>query len=642
MDAAEERQISDGALSPVRVANYFEDAYDAMELNFTDPMQELGNNDDVSDDTTTSHRQPEVDVSISPLPETLEVNNDDEAIQSHRVKPGVPQVPSCKQEEYLIDQGPNVITTSGSVPEKLESTHTAQDYLKEQTLELQAELSKSSETRPMGVVRFRDGGMEYRESWDEHWFPAEYHYNLRTMFVIADSERGDKYDFPDPQGKDAYDITTFHPDSKNWGPNWQNRPPILKRFSRNGYPVPAYKPEVMTDNGRVVIDQQNHAVLDWIELPLCISSKVPGYKMEAWRRLNPNISTSDILARMPKTDKSFVQERNKLSMRMTRSRLKGACISWIAREGCQAIRDYMANLIGPACVAANSIEAFGRDLTEAEVAAATAANKGKFPARAHRKPKRESQELDAGSTQQPVKLESDQEGDEVVDLTKDDEQPQAQISRPYERPISPLVRSASPLIEARQANAYAPEVIVQRRYPQSEGDVRTATQTRPRSVTPGILVQRQHQYHVGGNSRARMQIQHRPIVRRNAISSANPMVPDISRFHDQYRRRESIGYRRLTDPSHEMPRNRAEVASIQRALRFAREDFMLHYSEEPPLTDNRQSYWMQLQELRIAFVQRWFFAGPPPELTRITDWGESVMEWRPPRLDRRHSSFRHY
>ena len=642
MDVADDRQMSDRASSPVRYTSYFEDAYDAMELELTDPMQELDNDSDVPVNTTTSQRETPIGKSSSPLPTTLELSNNDEIIHAHGVGSGGFNMSDLKQEEVPFDQDSDIVTISSNVPGHLASIHTTQNNPQNQTPEPQAELSRSPDSRPMGEVRFHDGGMDYRESVVTDWLPAVYHYNLRTMFVMTASERGGEYEFPDPQGTDAYDITTFHAESKHWGPTWQNRPSILKRFLRNGYPVPADNPGVMTDRGRVVIDRENHAVVDWKELPVCISSKVPGYKMEAWRRLNPKISTSDILARMPKTDKPSLNERNKLSMRMTRFRLRGACISWVGREGCQAIRDYMASLIGPACVAANSIEAFGRDLTDAEVVAATAANKGKFPGRAHRKVKHESLGSETGSKQHPPKMKPKHgEGDEVK-KDEEDQHLEATAPRAYEKTSTPPVRPAFPLMEAPHIDEPVPEVTVQRQHSHySRGSVRTRMQTHPRSITPEVMLQRQHPFHLHGNPRARMPIQHRPIARRNAIS-VTPILPQLSRLHDEYRRRETIGDRMAADPSHAVPRDRAEAASIQRALRFARDEFITHYSEEAPLTDNRQSYWMQLQELQIAFVQRWFFPGPPPELTRITDWGESVMEWSPPRANRGYPNYYQY
>ena len=34
---------------------------------------------------------------------------------------------------------------------------------------------------------------------------------------------------------------------------------------------------------------------------------------------------------------------------MKRFRLREACTIWVEREGCHAIKDYMASLIGPTC-----------------------------------------------------------------------------------------------------------------------------------------------------------------------------------------------------------------------------------------------------------------------------------------------------
>lgn len=582
MEAQDHEQSFDGPPSPVcPMTHYFEDAYNAMGFDDTDYMQ------DIEMDDSNIPRQ--IEPSIHDIPvivvDSPKSNHGAEVLQTANSL-------FTSQTGYdPLGQGPVTPTASGDISRRLADIP-ASRYIPGQT-SLRPRRWLSNSTRPKGQVRVHSTGMDYQESPGDEWLPAVYHFNMRRQYILY-SFSTDNYVHPDPQGSGgSLDITTYHPDQQTWGPAWQDRPPILKRFVRGDYLGSSYEPAVLTDRGCVVIDQDNHAVKAWSELPLCISSKVPGWKMEAWRRMNPKISILDFAARMVKMDKPLDSARNKLSMRMQRFRLKGACITWVEREGCQAIKNYMTNLIGPACVAANSIEAFGRDLTEAEMAQATRANKGRFPQRSRHKAKVEFPALESGSKQQPLVLESDDGEDEEVTTDEDDEFIDALV------PTQRLPLAAPPGLFQTIANVS--EVIPQRLVPR-------------------------------GGLAPRFQNSYRPPARDIAEPSPAATIPrrpffqetDLRTHHN--RGRESI----RADPRFKEPRNEAEAVSIQRALRFTRDEFVLHYSEEAPLTDTRQSYWLQLQELRVAFVQRWSFRGPLPLLASIEDWGNTVMDWRPP------------
>ncbi len=581
---------------------YFEDAYNAMIFSSSNDMQ--GN--EINDDGVPLPAEPlSVDNPVnevgSPGMNYREVDRQNEAVEQQRADAGLSQAPlSQSAEDAAAGQSPIFISKSSCMPRKLADIP---EYREDPTAQVPSMPSTKrwfSDCKKKGEVRFLPIGMDYRENAGEKWVPAVYHYQLREQYILSSIPSGEGYDFPDPRGRDTLDITSYHSDYKDWGPNWPNRPRILQRFARDGYSVPYYDPGVLTDRGRVVIDQENHPVKAFRELPLCISSKVPGYKMEAWRRLNPNITIPDCMARMPKTDRPHLTDRNKLSMRMTRFRLRAACISWIEREGCLAIKEYMSKLIGPACVAANSTAGFGRDLTDAEVAEVVVVNKGQHPERRRWRTKLEDIGQQTGSKQHPVVLGSDDDGEEEVSMHEEDEYTQAPVKQEAAM-TAPSAHSGVHLTEASQMNGSLSEAMPQHQ--------RLHDPSRRMSATP--------------------QSSARPIA-RSFVGPPTNEIPQVSRLCEYRRYGAAAANVFRNDPRYVAPRNEAEAASIQQALRFTRDDFILHYFEEAPLTDNRQCYASQWQDLRIAFWNRWCFPGEPPLLFSISNWGDTVMEWRPP------------
>lgn len=577
---------------------FFEDAYNAMIFNSSNDMQGNENNDDgvplpaeplSADEPVNEVGPPGTNYHV--------VDLQNEAVEQQQANAGLPRTST---EDTAAGESPVFLSESSCMPRELTDIP---EYREDPTAQVPSMPSTRrcvSDCKKKGEVRFLPIGMDYRENAGEKWMPAVYHYQLREQYILSSMPSGEGYDFPDPRGRDIFDITSYHADYKDWGPSWPNRPRILQRFARDGYSVSYYDPGILIDRGRVVIDQENHPVKGFRELPLCISSKVPGYKLEAWRRLNPNITIPDFMARMPKTDKPHLTDRNKLSMRMTRFRIRAACISWIEREGCLAIKEYMSKLIGPVCVAANSTAGFGRDLTDAEVAEVVAINKGQHPERRRWRTKVEDKGQQTGSKQHPVVLGSEEEGEEEVSIREGDGYNQAPVKQETAM-AAPSTHSDAHLTEASQINGSLSETMPQH---QGLGD---------RSRRMSAMLQRSA----------------RPTP-RNFVGPPTSEIPQVSRLCEYRRYGAAAANIFRNDPRYLAPRNEAEAASIQQALRFTRDDFILHYSEEAPLTDNRQCYASQWQDLRIAFWNRWCFPGEPPRLSTIIDWGNTVMEWRPP------------
>ena len=527
------------------------------------------------------------------------------------------------QEVDLDNQNLAAATAQGlaSIRQPLESHHSIQTPVTQNVAP-----RRGPEVKPKGEVRFHATGMQYRESASMRWLPAVYHYNLRSKFITQSFRKGE-YRFPDPEGEGWDDKTSFLMENKDWGPAWHQRPEILRRFARTDLPVPTDEPVTLNDSGRVVIDQENHAIAGWKELPLCISSKVPGYKMEAWRRLNPKITIFDFMARMPKSDRPMTTDRNKLSMRMTRFRLRAACISWVEREGCWEIKEHISSLIGPTCVAENSTAAFGRDLTDSEIRQATAGNKGKFPRRRRKKNKLRTRVQVTGPEQHSLAMDTDKE-DDVVKIEDEGKNnglggrvrrrqkmeesavmaeaqgvggSRAPFSRRRKNKASsfagPAPRLTNTLRPQQNLRHFAP------RHQDLQGQGRTISATTERSPQ--------------STSRAELF----PAINSQQLACEVHQQFSLIEAEHQYVPVPS-------DPRYLEPRNMAEASSIQRALEYTRRDFAVHFAEEAPLTDTRKCYAYQYHELRDAFVRRWPYPPPVPRPDFVEDWGSTVMEWR--------------
>ena len=161
--------------------------------------------------------------------------------------------------------------------------------------------------------------------------------------------------------------------------------------------------------GRVVLDSDNHPVLNYPEIPKTCSSDMEGCIMEAIRRENPNITHKDFRARMPyfrtqepsEKGKSF--SLNAIGMRMTRFRRQAGCIAWNKRAGSSAVNAYLESLHPESCLQANSIEA-SYLLKKEQINEMTALNKGKFPEKAKPNRKRKAtMEVNADIDSAPAK-----------------------------------------------------------------------------------------------------------------------------------------------------------------------------------------------------------------------------------------------
>lgn len=141
-----------------------------------------------------------------------------------------------------------------------------------------------------------------------------------------------------PEGEQSQgDITAYKPDQEYWGPNPRDRPDVLRQWQA---PVtrqnPGDQPGLMRFNGRTVLDWKGNEIREFSNLPKTISSKVEGWRVEAWTREDPRLKLSDIMARLRTVQRSNGDVEPKtnvriISSRTTRFRDKAGLISWNPR-----------------------------------------------------------------------------------------------------------------------------------------------------------------------------------------------------------------------------------------------------------------------------------------------------------------------
>lgn len=95
------------------------------------------------------------------------------------------------------------------------------------------------------------------------------------------------------------DITSFHPDQRDWSSTRAHRAPILTLWSLPAGSAPTYSIGYLLFNGRLILDYAGKPIRAFRNLPLTISSAVKGFRLETWIRQEIHrLRIEDIRARM--------------------------------------------------------------------------------------------------------------------------------------------------------------------------------------------------------------------------------------------------------------------------------------------------------------------------------------------------------
>ncbi|KAL8951277.1 MAG: hypothetical protein Q9222_002732 [Ikaeria aurantiellina] len=174
--------------------------------------------------------------------------------------------------------------------------------------------------RKKGQVEVRDGVLHVKIH--RTWNPAVYHHDLRAEKIAEAPPH--LYTHEPKHGEDPLDVTSYWAPHKDFGfEDRETRPPVLFEWipSKEFHP----KPDNMMDRGRIVIDIDNHPVIDY-PIPFALSSEVEAGRLEFMSRSNGrHPSKGDFRARMPPTvikkgEQRSLMTANSIGMRRIRFR----------------------------------------------------------------------------------------------------------------------------------------------------------------------------------------------------------------------------------------------------------------------------------------------------------------------------------
>ncbi|KAL8847306.1 MAG: hypothetical protein Q9221_007651 [Calogaya cf. arnoldii] len=255
---------------------------------------------------------------------------------------------------------------------------------------------KKLTAKPVGVVRYHDGELEWFDANYKVWRPAVYHQDIRED-LIKDAARWGRYRYRLARGKDKLDVTAFHPAYAENGPDRDNWPKILFQYAPTVADFMHTKPPLwQTHDGRVVIDCNNDAMKAYPEIPATLARNADTWLMLTCMRLNNHIAIQvssfsnspptptqgprDFRGRMPGDRKMSMADplgRNRISMNMTRFRKFGCCLTWNSIRNVDTQRQYLDKKLPRRCIRLNSTESF-RKLFAWEVAESELQDAGKF------------------------------------------------------------------------------------------------------------------------------------------------------------------------------------------------------------------------------------------------------------------------
>ena len=174
------------------------------------------------------------------------------------------------------------------------------------------------------------------------------------------------------RGDHPLDITAVMSTQMTWDlQNRTFRPDILKLWQRpTPWNNPTYDIGVMRYKGHVVLDTTGTPVRNF-RIPLTISSKVEGLRIEAWMRIDDRLTLGDIEARLwtkerPGGGRMPCFDRRALSKRASLARCRAGIISWLLKKGRDAQTNFMDDLRTPEQRARNL--ATGSDLNATQLA----------------------------------------------------------------------------------------------------------------------------------------------------------------------------------------------------------------------------------------------------------------------------------
>ncbi|KAL8728635.1 MAG: hypothetical protein Q9181_005285 [Wetmoreana brouardii] len=539
----------------------------------------------------------------------------------------IPKIPLNLEGAKLalgsVERHPNAPTTS-KLQQKIQKNASKGIELNDQGL------------RKGSVRHNADGQLEYL--LNGKWIPAVFHEDIREHLLGFADSRGE-YEEEPARGADALDRTSYHADQEKWAFMPRNaRPNILfawhDPYTRDHT---GYEPQVWFSGGYIVLSNDQLPVKKWIELPCTISGQCEGWRIEAWRRLQPNLTMTDIKARMPRlTSKGLglVQKVVKgpaLANRAARDRCRMSIPAWYKRDGTSVKERRMVELIPEdiqrTILATNSTRCW-RDLMDAEMYYIEDANKGTAASLAKAGQRRVT-EASRSKRIAEITQRAARKG-LLVPLTTH-KIVEGALDRPNQR-YGPKRNRRSAGISATPSATFSPLIKEECSENDEEENGGSSTESPFGKSGSGSFLKRTAQENKEGLPKRRRVPATEVQARRDAIQvqrayqhmEARASQSDVHTAAGNQQNNPG-----MVDCRYQRPSSTFEVLSVQEALSITLDDFIRYVGFPPVYPPNpNDSYATQLRHLQDSFNAGYLGPDPNPILRSRGPWFGSIDNWR--------------
>ncbi|KAL8796498.1 MAG: hypothetical protein Q9195_001172 [Heterodermia aff. obscurata] len=223
-----------------------------------------------------------------------------------------------------------------------------------------------------------DGSIWFRAYESAAWEPTVRHEDSRRE-MLADARRdpanpngpGLEYDVEPRAGDGDHNRTSYLEAHRHWycegRHNWhhQTLDPIFYRFQRGDRPFRVDAVGPLRWRGYVVLNSNNEVITGWPDMPLTLSQKIEGWRMEAITRLDERISAEDFRDRMPRRktrgrEEKAPQGASALGNHRSRFREENGLASWDARDGTSGYTEAIRSRLTAEQRANNTTQGFDR------------------------------------------------------------------------------------------------------------------------------------------------------------------------------------------------------------------------------------------------------------------------------------------
>lgn len=107
-------------------------------------------------------------------------------------------------------------------------------------------------------------------------------------------------------GKEVQNVTAYLPADKDFGGDFNDRPPELKQIGRKADQHKKLPEGVKTHLGRVLLDPYDYPIRNFPELPATLSTDMKGWEVEHHLRKNLAIKSYDLMGKYSVPGKPIV------------------------------------------------------------------------------------------------------------------------------------------------------------------------------------------------------------------------------------------------------------------------------------------------------------------------------------------------